>query len=163
MSKERLRVAIIGTARRSDYLYGPLVQALADEVTLVAVWGRSANSAKALGESLGVPWYTDLELLVRETAPVIGIVSVAYSANGEVGRMAVEAGLNVLLETPIAHHLSEADAIITAAKQRGLKVEVSEQFHRRPLEQIKLKLIQAGIFGKVYSSLMILPGMATTG
>ncbi len=152
MSKERLRVAIIGTARRSDYLYGPLVQALADEVTLVAVWGRSANSAKALGESLGVPWYTDLEMLVRETAPVIGIVSVAYSANGEVGRMAVEAGLNVLLETPIAHHLSEADAIITAAKQRGLKVEVSEQFHRRPLEQIKLKLIQAGIFGKVYSS-----------
>ena len=147
-----LRVAIIGTARRSDYLYGPIVQALPNDVTLVAVWGRSAESAQKLGASLGVPWYTDLEKLVRETAAQIGIVSVSYAANGEVGRIAVEAGLHVLLETPIAHKLSEADAIMAAAAQRGLKIEVAEQFHKRPLEQIKLKLIQSGLFGRVYSS-----------
>jgi predicted dehydrogenase len=152
MAKEPVRVAIIGTAKRSDYLYGPLIQALKAEVELVAVWGRSSEPARRLGESLGVPWYTDLDRMVRETAPAIGVVSVAYAANGQVGRLAVEAGLNVLLETPIAHELSEADAIIQAAAQRGLKIEVAEQFHRRPPEQIKLKLIQAGVFGKVYSS-----------
>jgi predicted dehydrogenase len=146
-----LRVAIVGTARRSDYLYGPLLHAL-DDVELVAVWGRSEGSARALGASLGVPWYTDLNRLVRETEPAIAIVSVAYAANGEVGLMAVEAGLHVLLETPIAHHLHEADAIIRAAAERNLKVEVAEQFHRRPLEQIKLKLIASGLFGRVYSS-----------
>jgi predicted dehydrogenase len=146
-----LRVAIVGTASRSDYLYGPLLQAI-EEVELVAIWGRSADSARALGESLGVPWYTDIERLVRETSPAIGIVSVAYWANGEVGLMAVEAGLHVLLETPIAHHLHEADAIIGAAAARGLKVEVAEQFHRRPLEQIKLKLLASGLFGRVCSS-----------
>ena len=147
-----IRVAIIGTAARSDYLYGPLLQGLAHEVTLVSVWGRSEESARRLGESLGVPWYTDLDRLIRETAPAIGIVSVAYSANGQVGLMAVEHGLHVLLETPIAHHLKEADAIIDAARQRGLKVEVAEQFHRRPLEQIKLRLIESGLFGRVYAS-----------
>lgn len=146
-----LRVAIVGTASRSDYLYGPLLQAI-EEVELVAIWGRSEDSARALGQSLGVPWYTDIERLVRETEPAIGIVSVAYWANGEVGLMAVEAGLHVLLETPIAHHLHEADAIIDAAAARGLKVEVAEQFHRRPLEQIKLKLLASGLFGRVYSS-----------
>lgn len=108
--------------------------------------------ARALGESLGVPWYTDLEKLVRETAPVIGVVSVAYSANGEAGLMAVEHGLHVLLETPIAHKLSEADAIIQSAEARGLKIEVAEQFHRRPLEQIKLKLIDSGLFRRVHVS-----------
>jgi predicted dehydrogenase len=147
-----LRVAIIGTAARSDYLYGPIVQALPQDVELVSVWGRSTDSARRLGESLGVPWYTDLDKLMSETAPQIGIVSVTYSANGEVGLMAVEAGLHVLLETPIAHKLSEADAIMHAATQRGLKIEVAEQFHRRPLEQIKLKMIESGIFGQVYSS-----------
>ena len=152
MEKRPLRLAIIGTARRSDYLYGPLIQALPEEVELVGVWGRSAQPARLLGDSLGVPWYTDLERLMRETAPEIGVVSVAYPANGEVGRMAVESGLSVLLETPIAHRLSEADAIIQAAAQRGLKIEVAEQFHRRPLEQIKLKLIEVGLFGAVYSS-----------
>jgi len=146
-----IRIAIIGTAARSDYFFGPILRALPN-VELVSVWGRSKESAQRLGEGLQVPWYTDLDRLVRETAPQIGIVSVAYNANGEVGLMAVEHGLHVLLETPIAHKLSEADAIIAAASKRGLKIEIAEQFHRRPLEQIKLKLIASGLFGRVHSS-----------
>ena len=111
-TKQPLRVAIIGTSARSDYLYGPILQALPHEVELVSIWGRSSDSARHLGESLGVPWYTDLARLTHETAPQIGIVSVAYQANAQVGLMAVEHGLHLLLETPIAHRLSEADAII---------------------------------------------------
>jgi predicted dehydrogenase len=133
-------------------MYGPILKALPEEVTLVAVWGRSVDSARKLGEDLNTPWYTDMDKLIRETAPKVGIVSVAYQANGEVGLMAVEHGLHVLLETPIAHDLDEADAIIAAANERDLKIEVAEQFHRRPLEQIKLKLIASGLFGKVYTS-----------
>jgi predicted dehydrogenase len=148
---EPIRIAIIGTAKRSDYLYGPLLKAL-PEVALVSVWGRSEESARKLGESLGVPHFSNLDKLIRETAPAAGIVSVAYGANGEVGLMAGEAGLHVLLETPIAHKLTEADAIIEAANRRGLKIEVAEQFYRRPLEQIKLELLKTGLFGKVYSS-----------
>ena len=150
--KDIIRVSLIGTAARSDYLYGPLLKALPDEVELVSVWGRSEGSARRLGESLRVPWYTDLGQLIQDTAPQVGVVSVSYGANGEVGLMAVEHGLHVLLETPIAHTLSEADAIISAASERGLKIEVAEQFHRRPLERIKLKLLASGLFGRVYSS-----------
>ena len=151
-AKQPIRVAIVGTASRAFYLYGPLLKALPEEVELVSIWGRSTDSARRLGESLGIPWYTDLERLIRETAPQIGVVCVAYHANGQVGLMAVEHGLHALLETPIAHDLREADAIIAAAQERGLKVEVSEQFHRRPLEQIKLKLIALGLFGRVHTS-----------
>ena len=148
---EPIRVAIIGTAKRSLRLYAKLLRQLPD-VQFVAVWGRSTDPARTLGEIYGVPWYTDLDALIRDTSPHIGIVSVGYSANGEVGLMAVEHGLNVLLETPIAHKLSEADAIIAAANQRHLKVEIAEQFHRRPLEQLKLALIASGIFGRVHTS-----------
>jgi predicted dehydrogenase len=147
-----IRVAIIGTSPRSSYLYGPLLAALPEEVTLVSVWGRSEASARKLGESLGVPWFTGIEKLIEETKPQIGIVCVAYHANGEVGLMAVEHGLHVLLETPIAHKLSEADAIVDAARKRNLKVEVAEQFHRRPVEQLKLKAIASGLFGRVYTA-----------
>ena len=151
-AKRPLRVALIGTGARCAYLYAPLLRVLRADAELVGVWGRSAGSARQLGERLGVPWYTDMAQLVREAAPEIGIVSTAYPANGVVGLMAVEHGLHVLLETPIAHKLSEADAIIAAAARQGLKIEVAEQFHRRPLEQIKLRLIASGLFGKVYSS-----------
>jgi predicted dehydrogenase len=151
MAEDPIRIAIIGTARRSSYLYGPLLKGMPG-VELVGVWGRSVESAQRLGAALGVPHYTDMERLVREVAPQIGIVSVTYGANGQVGLAAVEAGLHVLVETPIAHDLAEADAIIAAAEQRGRLVEVAEQFHRRPLEQIKLRLIESGLFGRVYSS-----------
>jgi predicted dehydrogenase len=151
-TKQPIRVAIIGTAKRSSYLYGPLLKNLSQELELVSVWGRSVDSARRLGEALGVPWYTNMERLMRETVPQIGIVCVAYHANGQVGLMAVEHGLHVLLETPIAHKLSEADAIIAASAQRGSMIEVAEQFHRRPLEQIKLKLIASGLFGRVHTS-----------
>src|SRR5262245_21378648 len=127
MNKRPLRVAIFGTAKRSDYLYGPLIQAMPDEVELVSVWGRHADSVERLGKSLGVPAFIDMDKLVRETAPEIGIVSVNYHANGEVGLMTVQAGLHVLLETPIAHKLGQADAIIAAARERGLKIEIAEQ------------------------------------
>ncbi len=53
MTHEPLRIAIIGTAKRSDYLYGPLLKELAGQVNLVSVWGRGSDSARALGESLG--------------------------------------------------------------------------------------------------------------
>jgi predicted dehydrogenase len=127
--EEPLRVSIIGTAARSSYLYGPMLKALSGDVKLVSVWGRTSEPAKKLGESLGVPWYTDIEKLIEETNPQIGIVCVAYHANGTVGLMVIEHGLHVLLETPIAHKLSEADAIIRAAQQSGLKVEVAEKLH----------------------------------
>src|SRR4030042_590172 len=97
-----IRVAIIGTGARSNYLYGPILKALPGDVNLVSVWGRSLESAKKLGEGLGVPWFTDIEKLINQTAPQIGIVCVAYHANGAVGLMAVEHGLPVLLERPIA-------------------------------------------------------------
>jgi predicted dehydrogenase len=146
-----MRIALIGTSRRATTYYGPLLNAMPD-VELVAVWGRSTESARKMGETLQVPWYTDLDQLIRDTQPQIGIVSVSYSANGSAGLMAIEHGLHVLLETPIAHKLGEADAIIEAARQRNLKIEVAEQFHRRPLEQIKLRLIESGLFGQVHTS-----------
>ena len=101
-------------ARRSDYLYGPIVAALPGRGRI----GLRVGAQRRLGAP---PGRSTRRALVhrpgsahRETAPQIGIVSVTYSANGEVGLMAVEHGLHVLLETPIAHKLSEADAIIAA-------------------------------------------------
>lgn len=150
-TQEPIRVALIGTSRRTSYLYWPLLQAIPD-IRPVAIWGRNEEKVRALGAQFGLPAYTDLDRLVRETAPQAGIVSVGYHANGQVGLMTVEAGLHALLETPIAHDLREADAIIAAAQQRHLKIEIAEQFHRRPLEQIKLKLIASGLFGRVHTS-----------
>jgi predicted dehydrogenase len=147
--KGRIRFVIVGASKRSDYLYGPLLSILKDDVELVGVWGRSEDKASSLGEKYRVPSFTNLQQMQASVQPDAAIVSVASRANGEVGRQVVALGLHALLETPIAHDLADADAIIVRAATLGLKLEVAEQYYRRPNERIKRALIQAGIFGRV--------------
>ncbi|GAP07226.1 vacuole effluxer Atg22 like [Anaerolinea thermolimosa] len=54
MPQDPIRVAIVGTSKRSSYLYAPLLRALPREVKLVSIWGRSEASARALGEQLNL-------------------------------------------------------------------------------------------------------------
>ena len=146
---DRVRFAIVGASARSEYLYGRLLTTLSDQVDLVAVWGRSEAGARSLGQKFRVPWFTDLERLIREAAPQAAVVSVKAEANAEIGLRVIDLGLHALLETPIAQKLAEADRIIQRASERGVKVEVAEQYYRRPIEQLKLALLAAGTFGRV--------------
>lgn len=72
-----------------------------------------------LGAALGLPAYTDLDRLARETAPALAVVTVYAAANGAVRLMAVEASLRALLEMPLAPTLAEADA-----KSRAMRLGV---------------------------------------
>jgi predicted dehydrogenase len=147
---DRLRFAVVGTGKRCEEIYCPLLNTLDSDVELVGVWGRSEPRARALGEKFRVPWFTDLERLRDQARPQAVIVSVNYWANGEIGRRVIELGLDALLETPLAHDLADADAIIAGAKERGLRVEVAEQYYRRPIERLKRALIDADVFGHVH-------------
>ena len=147
--KNRIRFAIIGTGKRSDYLYAPLLNILKEDVELVGIWGRSEDKACQLGEKYHVPWSTDLNRIKADLQPDAAIVSVANPANGEIGRRLIELELHALLETPVANSLEDADAIISGAQAKHLKVEVAEQYYRRPMERLKRKLIDADVFGRV--------------
>jgi predicted dehydrogenase len=146
---DRIRFAIIGTGKRSDTLYAPLLNILKEHVELVGIWGRSAEKTRNLGEKYHVPWFADLNQLRDESDVDAAIVSVANPANGEIGLKTIELGLHALLETPIANNLNDADAIIRGAQAQNLKVEVAEQYYRRPIERLKRKMIDANMFGKI--------------
>ena len=109
--------------------------------------GSQRRLACKLGEVLGVPGYIDLEKLNRETAPQIGIVSVSYDANGQVGLMAVESGLHVLLETPDRPQLAKR------CHHRGSAYtwveDPAEQFHRPPVGAGQTQTAGGGLFGRV--------------
>ena len=149
---DRIRFAIVGTGKRSDYLYARLLNILKEDVEFVGIWGRSEEKARELGEKYRVPWFTDLNRLRNELDVDAVIVSVANPANGEIGRRVIELGLHALLETPIANSLDDADAIIRGAEADNLKVEVAEQYYRRPIERLKRKLIEEGVFGRILAA-----------
>ena len=145
----RLRVAIVGAGKRTDYLYAPLVKTLKDDLELVGILGRRPDSATALGVKHDVPAFVDMDRLIAEAKPDLLILAVHNPENGPVGRRMAEYGLPMLVETPIANSLEDADAIIATSRRTGAPIEVAEQYYRRPMERIKRALIQAGIVGQV--------------
>ena len=145
----RLRIGIVGAGKRVSYLYCPLVRLMQDDVELAGVYSRRIDSARAVGEKYGVPFFDDLDRFVESVRPDLLIVSVTNRANGEVGRAVARYGIPMLLETPIAADIVDADAIIATCQEKKVPVEVAEQYYRRPMERIKTEIIRAGHFGTV--------------
>jgi predicted dehydrogenase len=146
----RLRVAIVGAGRRAHNVYAPLVDMLNDDLQLVAVYSRRLESSEALGSKHHVKAFDNLQRLVEAAQPDLFIVTVRNAANGPTGRQVADLGLPMLQETPIANDLADADAIVAAGARTGAPIEVAEQYYRRPMEQIKAKLLKAGVLGQVH-------------
>jgi predicted dehydrogenase len=101
-----------------------------DEVRLVGVYdldpGRSAQVASALG-TIAFP---QLEDLLGEIEAVT--VAVPTPVHADVGLRALELGIPVLMEKPLAATLAEADTLIAAARRRQVQLQVGhiERYNR---------------------------------
>ena len=99
-------------------------------VELVGVHDKDAERAAVVAAEFGTTAFTDLDaLLQRVGAVTIAVPTLAHAA---VGLLALEAGVPVLIEKPLAATLEEADQLLAAAARRGLPLQVGhiERFNR---------------------------------
>jgi predicted dehydrogenase len=82
---------------------------------------REARSAE-VSESLGVRAFSALDALLDEVDALI--VATPTVAHREVAVAALERGIHVFIEKPIAPSLEDADAILDAARRAGALVQV---------------------------------------
>ncbi len=122
MSAIRIVVAGVGHMGR---LHAEKIASLSREegsVALAGVADVDAERAREAGEGLGVPFAADVgELLADADALVVAVPTVEH---GGVVRAALEAGLDVLVEKPIAASLEEAEALLALARREGRVVQV---------------------------------------
>lgn len=81
-----------------------------------------APRLEEVGADLEVPTYPELDALLDDSDAVV--IAVPTSAHREVAVRALEAGLHVLIEKPIAPSLADADAILDAAERSGGRVQI---------------------------------------
>ena len=74
---DRIRFALVGTGKRSDTVYAPLLNTLKADVELVGVWDRSEDKGRAFGEKYQIPWFTDLDRL-RNDLDLDAVVSTLF-------------------------------------------------------------------------------------
>ena len=100
------------------------------EARLVGVYDTDAGRAAAVARELQTRAFADLDGLLTETRAVT--VAVPTPEHAEVGLRALGAGVPVLMEKPLAATLDQADALIRAARERGLQLQVGhiERYNR---------------------------------
>jgi predicted dehydrogenase len=81
----------------------------------------SARQAEVAGQ-LGVPAAADLDALLKDADAVV--IAVPTSAHEEVALAAIERGVHVLIEKPIAPTIEAADRIVDAADEAGVLVQI---------------------------------------
>ena len=109
------------------------------DAQLVGVADLNRTRAQEIAQALGARAFDDYRQLLSEVSAVS--VAVPTSVHFEVVRDALEAGCQVLVEKPISVTVSEADALVRLARERGLTLMVGhlERFNSA-MEELKARV-----------------------
>jgi predicted dehydrogenase len=116
-----LRVCVIGLGPIGN-LHADIYKADA-LAELVGVCDRIEDRAKAAGERLGVPWFTDAGEMLQAIAPDLCSVTTGgfeyCSDHFEPTIQALNAGCHVLCEKPICNEIDKAAEMVRVAKENN--------------------------------------------
>jgi predicted dehydrogenase len=101
-----------------------------DEVRLVGVYDSDAGRSAQVAGSLGTIAFSELDELLGAVEAVT--VAVPTPAHADVGIRALELGVPVLMEKPLAATLAEADDLIASARKQQVQLQVGhiERYNR---------------------------------
>lgn len=147
---EKLRVGVIGCGSIAQHRHLPEYKANKN-VELVAVCDIHEGRAEEVAEKYGVKAYTNYEELLK--SGLVDAVSVCTPnyLHAPISIAALNAGVHVLCEKPMATSKEEAEAMIAAAKENGKKLMIAHNQRFVPSHQKARQFIQNGEVGKIYS------------
>lgn len=117
---QRVPVAVIGVGEHGKRHAHALKRVMSAE--LAGVYDQREDRAVALAAELGVRAFKSLEETLG-AAQAVSIV-IPTTDHAEVARLALKAGIDVLLEKPIARTLDEADELIDLADRNGRILQI---------------------------------------
>jgi predicted dehydrogenase len=146
----KIRVGVVGTSWWADRMHLPALVSHPGAAP-VALCGRDRARAQTLATKYAIPHvYTDYrEMIARESLHAL-IVSVPDDAHYDVTMAALDAGLHVLCEKPLAYTLAQARAITEQAE--SVRVQTMTYFTWRGVPHFRYikRLIDEGFIGRVY-------------
>lgn len=125
-----------------------------EEYELVAVAEINEELGRKAEEEFGVKWYRDYrEMLTREELDTVSICT-PHFLHRDMAVEAASAGVNVLVEKPMAITVRQADEMIEAARRAGIVLEVVFQWRFTSVAQEAKKLMENGGLGDLlYASM----------
>jgi UDP-N-acetyl-2-amino-2-deoxyglucuronate dehydrogenase len=143
---EKLKTAIVGCGK-VGHLHAKALSVVPESL-FVAVCGRDWMRTEAFAAAYNVTPYCDVEeMIAREGIQALAICT-PHPLHALHAVKAAKAGVHVIIEKPLASTLGDCDAILNAAKERGVKVGmISQRRFYAPALRVK-KAIEDGKLGK---------------
>ena len=143
---ETVRLGLVGAGSISAR-HLSAIEALADEVALVAIADPSQAAARAA--SLGVPWFAETEAMLA-AVPCDGVIVCTPTEHHLAPTLAaLDAGAHVLVEKPICATVAEAQAVIARSETTGRHVLVGHQRRYYPQVERARAIVRGGDLGQL--------------
>jgi predicted dehydrogenase len=121
-----------------------------EAVQLAAVVDAEPARADALAREYGARAFGSVEQLLTRNEVQAASVAVPTLAHLSVARQLMEAGIDVLIEKPLASTLADADELIRLAQRHGRTVQVGHLERFNPAVRATIPLINTPMFFEIH-------------
>ena len=144
----RHRVGLVGAGHISEFHVAALKRIAG--VELLGICDLDPSRAQAAAQRFGTRAFASLEEFRAAGADVIHVLTPPES-HAAVALEALELGMHVLVEKPLATDVGDAERIVDVANRRGLRVGVNHSMLYDPQVRRALEAVRAGRIGKILS------------
>jgi len=147
MSEKPIRVAVVGTGefgRNHVRVWREL-----GDAEIVGIFDTNAERARQVATEFGTQPISSLDALTRDRFDAVS-VAVPTKEHARVGCRLLEAGIDVLVEKPMAASLGEADQLMASARRSNRILQVGHVERFNPAVVAAQKIVARPMFFEVH-------------
>jgi UDP-N-acetylglucosamine 3-dehydrogenase len=145
-----MRVGVIGCGMIARKAHLPAYQSL-ENVDIIGVSDLEERQAKSCANKFRIDkWFTDYHQLLKEDLDLVSVCTPIFT-HAQITKDAAKAGVNVLVEKPMATSIQEADEMIDACRQAGVQLCLMHNYRFVPCLVDANKRIIDGRIGRIVS------------
>jgi predicted dehydrogenase len=144
LSMDLKKVGVIGVGHLGQHHARVYTELLGAQ--LAGVVDQDENRAMAIGEGLGVPWFTDTDEFLDAAHPDAVSVVVPTSMHFEIAKKVLLRGINVLIEKPVTTTVREAEDLLRIAADSDLVLQVGHIERFNSAVQYISKIVKNPLF-----------------
>ena len=147
---DRVAVGMIGTSWYADRMHLPALKSH-EGARLVAICGRDQMRARELAGKYEIPnVYSDWRVMLQRGDLDAVVVAVPDDLHFAITMTALDAGLHVLCEKPLAFSLQQAETMLAKAESAGVRHMTYFTWRWVPHIQYLRQLVDQGYIGRCY-------------
>ena len=146
---EKVKLGFIGAGRRAQFFL-KIAGELKDTYQIAGAVTARRESGEEFSRKYEAPSYLSIDEMVDKVKPDILLNMVDREHKIEVMLGLMDYNLPILCETPAGETLKELQTVWKSAKEKSAKIEISEQYIFKPLQQVCFELIRKGLLGDIH-------------